>query len=159
MTETGKRVLALLDAQRLSYQRLSHTHVTDSASAAQARGTALEIGVKALLIKASGQFYMLTMAADRQLKSGQVRRLLGTQKLRFATAEELLALAGVEKGALPPIGRLFDIPQFVDRSVLANQQVAFTCGAHTSSILMQTADLLRVIDYQIGDFTQPQTPT
>ena len=35
----------------------------------------------------------------------KIRKILKSQRLRFATKEELLDLAGVVKGALPPFGR------------------------------------------------------
>lgn len=64
--------------------------------------------------------------------------------MRFATAEELLALTGLTPGCVPPFGHpIFDIPLYVDRSIVDNDEIAFSAGLHTASIRMRTADYLR----------------
>lgn len=153
MTETGKRVIALLKAHQLPFQLIEHAAANDAKSAAEARGTTQKMGVKSLLVKIPSGFNMLTMAADCQLRSNLARKQLKSQKVRFATPEELYAIAHVSKGALPPIGSLFGIPQLIDHSVVENSEVAFTCGSLTTSVIMQQRDLLSVLDYQLASFT------
>jgi Ala-tRNA(Pro) deacylase len=70
--------------------------------------------------------------------------LLGTRTLRFATPEELLALTGCVPGAVPPFGNLFGLPVLVDEALAAREEIAFNAGSNDVSMVMATADFLRL---------------
>ncbi|MBW8189450.1 hypothetical protein K0504_00255 [Neiella marina] len=161
MTAIGQQILALLQQQHISYRHVHHQAASTCEESAAQRGLPMAIGGKSLLFRTrsssnsphQANFAMIVLPADKQVDSNKVRGFLGCQKLRFATADELMELAGVEKGALPPFGnRLLAVPMYLDRQLQTNQQIAFNCGVTTESVVMAMADYLTLIEPVWGDF-------
>jgi len=84
------------------------------------------------------------LPGSRRVDNARVRALLGTRTLRFATPEELLALTGCVPGAVPPFGNLFGLPVLVDEALVAREEIAFNAGSNDVSMVMATADFLRL---------------
>ncbi len=82
----------------------------------------------------------------------KLRKILGTRRVRFATAEELLELTGCLPGAVPPFGNLFGLPVFMDDALTSEEIVYFNCGSHTVSLRMACSDLITATEAQVKDF-------
>src|SRR5260370_17435325 len=85
-----------------------HEPVFTCEQAAAVRGTSLASGAKALVVKAGTQFVLLVLPADRKLDSRKAREALKVKALRFASKEEAESLTGLQPGAIPPFGSLFE---------------------------------------------------
>ena len=139
-------LLALLERAGVPFRSWQHEAVTTSDDAARVRGVSPDTGAKALLVKAGAGFVLLVLPGDRQLDWKAARRALGAREIRFATAEELAQLTGLEKGALPPFGCLFGVPTVVDPRIAEVPLVRFNAGATTASVEMPGSALLDVQD-------------
>ena len=151
------RVRMLLDDAEAPYRHLHHEPTPTSADAARARGVPLEIGGKALLVRAGGAFHLAVLSAARRLDSAALRKALGVRTLRFATTSELHELTGLEPGGVPPFGEpVLPVPLLVDRSVLASPRIAFNAGSLTDSIIMDVTDYRRIARPRlVADFSGP----
>ena len=137
-----ERIEALLG--ETPYSRLSHAPTHTAEAAAEARGVPLEIGGKSLVMKVGHSFALFAISGARQLHGRRIQRHLKASRLRFARHEELWALTGLVPGCVPPFGRpIFDLPLYVDASLVANDRIAFSPGDHATSILMAVPDYLR----------------
>jgi len=88
---------------------------------------------------------MFVVSAARRTDAKAIRAFLGARRLRFATPDELLNVTGLTPGCVPPFGRpIFDVPLYVDESIVQNRQIAFSAGDHEVSIIMDTRDYLTV---------------
>lgn len=136
----------LLDAAGIAYRRVDHAETYTSEDSARARNEPLQVGAKALLLKADAEYAVAVMPADRKLDSGAVKRMLGAKSLRFATTEELLELTGLVPGALPPFGKpILPFPLFADVSTGREfGRVAFNAGSRTTSLILQREDWLTI---------------
>ncbi len=112
----------------LPHEAMHHRAIRSAEDAAVARGTALDEGIKALVMKIGKVFQVVAVPADRRLHGASLRRALGVQRYRFARGEELQALTGLAPGSVPPVGHLFSLPLVVDEAVLATDHVVFTLG-------------------------------
>ena len=164
MDELGSRavfeaIVAHLDALGLSYRHVHHAPTRTSEESAAARGEPIAIGGKALVFKAGDEFHLLVLSAARRTTGRGLREAFGVRKLRFASPEELHELTGVVPGCVPPFGEpILPLPLFVDRSVLANDRIAFNAGLLTESIIMSTADWQRAVTIeQIVDASEEET--
>ncbi|MEQ1565693.1 MAG: YbaK/EbsC family protein [Myxococcota bacterium] len=138
------RIVALLHAAGAEFTTLEHRAVRDATDAAQARGTPLSMGGKALVMKVGTAFAVFALPADRTVDNRALRTHLHVRRYRFATADELSALTGLTPGAVPPFGRpVVDLPLYVDTTLASTSTVAFTPGVHTRSLVVPTADWLR----------------
>jgi Ala-tRNA(Pro) deacylase len=136
------RLLEFLRAEGVPFRLVEHAPTLTSADSARERGEPLGAGAKALLVKGDDIFRLLVLPADQRLDSSLAKENLGVKSLRFATAAELEAIAGVPSGAVPPFGApLLPVPLFADPEVgRAFPNVAFNAGSRTSSIIMAAAD-------------------
>jgi Ala-tRNA(Pro) deacylase len=153
-TTITSRLRAWLDAEGVRYRYVEHEPTRTSEESAAARGESLEIGAKALLLKADERFVLVVLSAALKLRSNRFRRHLGASRLRFATAEELLELTGLPSGAVPPFGPpMFDLPLYIDRSVTRNETAAFNAASLRASIVMPTEEYLRLARGTMVDVT------
>lgn len=140
-TTVLQRIRDLLQRSGVPYEEQEHEATRTSREAAAARGEPMNIGAKALLLKADDRFCLFVLAADRQIHSAALRRHLGVQRTRFATVEELRRLTGLVPGCVPPFGEpVLPFPLYADESAGAEGRVAFNAGSLTHSIMMSTAD-------------------
>lgn len=128
----------------VAFEIFEHAPVRTSEEAARVRGTPLEAGAKALVVRTEGGFVHCVLPAHLKADNGLLRGLLGTRKLRFATPEELLTLTGCVPGAVPPFGNLFGLPVLVEEALCQNERVAFNAGSNAVSITMRCEDLVRL---------------
>ena len=138
------RIRALLDARHIGYRVVDHAPVSSAEDAAMLRGTPLGIGGKAIVMKLERiGFAALAVRADRRVDGKALRRALGIQRYRFATAQELAALTGLVPGEVPPFGRpVLELPLYVDTALASGEEIAFTVGRRDRSFVLATADWL-----------------
>ena len=151
-----ERLTRWLREAGVAFDVLEHEPVRTSEEAARVRGTRLEQGAKALVVRADDRFLHCVLPAHLKADNGALRAIAGTRRLRFATRDELLELTGCEPGAVPPFGNLFGLPVLLDEALCANEQVAFNAGSNAVSIVMRCDDLVRVSGATICRFASAQ---
>jgi len=149
-----ERLKQLLSEAGVVFEVLEHPPVYTSDEAARVRGTPLEQGAKALVVRADDRFVHCVLSAHLRADNAALRAILGTRKLRFATREELLEVTGCAPGAVPPFGNLFGLPVLVDEALCRNERVVFNAGSNAVSIAMRCADLVRLSDASVCRFSQ-----
>ena len=108
-----------------------------------------------MLVKARTGFVLAVLAADRKVDWKLLAPLVGDKSARFANDDELRAVTGLSKGAVPPLGVLFGIRTIYDRSLLDVETVNFNAGARTTSVTMGRDDLIRIGGGEIAAFSSP----
>ena len=149
----NNRIRDWLLAEGVSFREVHHEPTRTSEESAQARGEALRIGGKALLIKVDAEFRLFVLSADRKLDSAAIRAHFSAKKTRFATPEELMEHTGLVPGSVPPFGSpILLFPLYADPSVFENERIAFNAGALTDSIIMGIEDYRRVARPEVFTF-------
>lgn len=138
-------IVTRLKGQHLKYRTFEHEEVRTSEEAAAARGTQLENGAKALVIKADDKFAMVVISAASKMDSKKLRAALGVKKTRFASAEEVIEKTGCQPGSVPPFGDMFGMTVYVDQSLDGRESIDFNAGELTKSIEMRYEDYRRVV--------------
>lgn len=147
-------IVDFLNNGSVSFELKHHPPTPTSEEAAKARGEPLKIGAKALLVKGDEKFVLLVIPANLRLDTKKVKKLLHTRNLRFATAEELKQMAGVEKGGLPPFGFLFGVEMIVDTRLFEEEWMAFNAGSLEQSIKMRTEDYRKAVKPRVGEMAE-----
>ncbi len=131
----------VLEEAGVAFRALEHEPTSTSRDSARVRGESLEIGGKAIVVKADQDFHLIVMSAACRLKSSRLKRALNARKLRFATTDELLELTGLVPGSVPPFGRpVLPLTLHVDKSIMDQLRIAFNAGSLTHSIIMDRDD-------------------
>jgi len=153
LPELTQKILNFLKENQIPFKEFNHQACTTCEEFAEIRGTPLEWGAKTALVKDKQDFRIFVLAANQRLNSNRVRKILKSQWMRFAYPEELKECANVTKGALPPVSHPF-LPYdlYMDEDLLKNEQIVFTIGIHTKSILLKMEDYRKLV--QIKEIAQ-----
>ena len=145
------RVRALLESEAVSHSVTVHEAGSTAEAIAAARGTPLEMGVKALLMKTRKEWVVIAIRAHQRTDNRKVRHALGAQKLRFANRDELGGF-GLVPGQVPPFGKpILPFRLVADQGITSLADLAFTAGTNTDSIVMPTADWQRLAKPEFFD--------
>jgi len=148
------KLINFLKEKSVDFKELSHQETKTSLESAAARGTSLEQGAKALLMFADNNPVLVVLSAAQKLDNGAFKKEFNFKDLRMATPKEVKKQSGVEIGAVPPFGNLFNTPVFVDQNFLKQTEIAFNAGSPTSSIILKSADFVKLVSPKIGSYAQ-----
>jgi Ala-tRNA(Pro) deacylase len=151
-TPVTERLEQWLRESGVAFEIFEHAPVRTSEEAARVRGTPLEAGAKALVVRTEDRFVHCVLPAHLKADNARLRALVGTRTLRFATPEELQTVTGCAPGAVPPFGNLFGLPVLLDEALCRNERVAFNAGSTTVSITMRCEDLVRLAGATVCHF-------
>jgi len=148
-----EKLKAFLDGNNISYEYKEHEEVRTSEEAARARGEDIKIGAKAMVLKCDDRFVMFVLSAAKKIDSKKVKELLRLKSLRFATPEEVFQLTGCVPGAVPPFANIFNLELLLDKTIPANEFMAFNAGERTKSLKIKTSDYLALLKPRIEKFS------
>ncbi|KKU73130.1 MAG: Aspartyl-tRNA synthetase [Candidatus Amesbacteria bacterium GW2011_GWB1_47_26] len=134
------QIIQLLKSNDIKYQTLEHEPTPTCEDSARVRGTSPGQGAKALICY-----------ADK-------KPILIVHDLRFATPDEVLQLTGLQIGAIPPLGNLFNLPTYIDQALSAEERIAFNAGDRAKSVIMSYSDYAPLAQAQDTGhvFSQPK---
>jgi len=149
------KIKNLLEYNNIEYKAIHHEPTTTSEASAEVRGEDLKIGGKALVMKIGDEFKLFILSASLKVDSKKIKSYFKIKKIRFAQSDELMSLTGLVPGSVPPFGRpILDLDLYVDRSIVANDRIAFNAGSLTDSIIMGTDDFIKIAKPSIIDFSK-----
>jgi len=150
-----ERILALLKERNLDFRIVEHEPTKSSAESAKVRGTPLSSGAKALLtVREDGNPVLAVLPADQRLDLKKLAAAVDASVVRMASSTELEAITGLQKGAVPPLGRLMEIETVFDTAWAYAQEAAFNCGSRSLSIVMRSEDLIEVEKPKMEDISE-----
>jgi Ala-tRNA(Pro) deacylase len=150
-----QKIISILTENQIQFDEIDHGIAQTCEESARARGADIRIGGKTILFKDKRDFRLFTLSASLEVDSNRVRKILKSQRLRFATNEELQELCSVERGALPPLGKeLYPFDHYLDKSIISNDKIAFNAGILTKSIIMSVEDYIRLTNPIICEFSK-----
>ena len=146
--EVFEKLKKLFDDNKIEYKLLIHGgNAKTSEEVAKLRGTPLETGAKAMIIKTDDGFIEVVIPADKKFASRPAKKFLKTDCLRFDTKEELFSLTKCIQGSVPPFGSLFGLKTYVDENLINNKNydfISFNAGLRTKSMQIKKEDYLKV---------------
>ena len=144
---TYNKLKDLFDKNNIKYNHLEHAPAKTSEEVAKIRGTPLETGAKAMIIKIDNGFVEVVIPADKKFHSRPAKKLLKTDCLRFATKEELSNLTHCIQGAVPPFGSIFGLKTYCDEGIFNNKNydfISFNGGLRTKSFQIKKDDYMNL---------------
>ena len=142
----------LLDNNGVAYEIVYHEAVYTSEEASNVRGTTMDQGAKALVMKADKQAILVVIASNLRVDPRKFKSLYKIKDLSLISPTEVTDLTGLTIGSVPPFVNLMDLPTFVDQSLLLANKIAFNAGSHTTSIIMKCEDFISLVQPEIGFF-------
>jgi Aminoacyl-tRNA editing domain len=62
--------------------------------------------------------------------------------------------SGIQPGAVPPLGNLFNLEVIADPALFENKKIVFNAGDRTFSIAMKSADYQQIVQPQVRSITR-----
>lgn len=162
-------ITALFDSSGATYHVYEHTPCRSSAESMATRkalGITDAIGAKALLCKlyfkgGEETFATIVLPGTHVLDKAKFKSMLGLKMFRFATAEELMGIAGVEYGCMPPFGgQVFPKVSklYVSEALRGFPNVAFNAAYLEKSIVLPAQDYFVAIKPDlVFDCSEPKS--
>ncbi len=149
------KLLSILKESGISYEEIIFDQQPSREEALALRAKRKAMGAKSILFKDKKDFRVFTLALNMEVDSNKVRKILGSNKLRFATHEELMEHCGVVKGALPPIVKnVYPFSHYIDKSIYDHEVLAFNAGVLGHTIILKRDDYLKLIDAEVCEFSK-----
>ena len=152
-----EKIIILLNSNNIEYQALEHEPTPTCEDSARVRGTSMDQGAKALICFADKKPILIVLPCSLKLDAKKFKQEFGIKDLRFAASEEVETLTGLQIGAIPPLGFLFDMPTYVEINLRLNETIAFNAGDRCKSIIMKYGDYDRICSGIIGQYGQAKT--
>ena len=150
-----ERAVEAVDATGIAYEVTRHGPVGSLAEAAAARGIEPRQLVKSLVVRrADDDFLFVLVPGDRTISWPKLRQLLGVSRLSMPDAATALEATGYERGTITPFGSLRPWPVIVDERVSGT--ISLGGGAHGVGLKVESADMIRVLEAQVADVSEPQ---
>ena len=160
LTENNELLHALvakaLVAQGLEYSVFAcDPDFADTALFCEKYGFKLEQSANAIIVATKVEpirFACCIVLANTKLDVNRmVSKLLGAKKVSFATADQTMALTGMQIGGVTPFG-LRDIPLYVDAAVMASGlEIVLGGGNRSTKVVLRPEQLLKLANVEIVD--------
>ena len=110
------------------------------------------LGVKNLFIKDAGkQYWMVVLPADRSVDTKLLATVIGSKRISFGSAEDLVRILGVEPGSVTPLAMVNDTDRQVRLVLHAGMMQASHVLVHplvnTATLVLPPADLMRFLHH------------
>ncbi len=144
------KIKSLFDEAGVKYEYQKHAPVKTSEESAEIRGTKLEEGLKAIILKGkkSGNNIMVCLPATEKIDMGKIKQLEG-EAFEFEKPEVIKEKYKLEVGGVPPFGFLMGLKTYYSESVKNQTSSNFNCGTREESLTINTEGLLKVIKSEI----------
>ncbi len=151
MIQTEAELLAYLDEQKITYQRIGHPPVFTCEQADQYRPDLPGVSTKNLFLRdKKRRFYLVMTACEKKLDLKKLGQALGAAKLHFGSPESLLELLHLTPGSVTVLGLVNDPQQrvelWIDRDIWDDE--FFLCHplVNTATLVLSKAGLLRFFE-------------
>lgn len=148
-------IIRLLKTHEIDFKHMTHEPTPTSEDSALIRGTTLEEGVKAIILrgKNSKKNYQFNIPSNLKLDMKAVADAVG-EKCEFESPEVIKERFGLIVGSIPPFGNLLNLETYYDEKVKDSEKSAFNCGLVSESIVMRSKDLMTIVAPKTGNFTK-----
>jgi Ala-tRNA(Pro) deacylase len=142
-----QRLKTFLDSNGVPYESLPHsTTYTAQGTATMMQVSGKEVAKTVVLCAgALGEETILAvLPGPRHVRFDKLAAVVG-KPVRLATEEEFSRLfTDCELGAMPPFGGLYNLPVYMDESLVGDEHVIFNGGTHHDAVRMAYEDFVRL---------------
>jgi Ala-tRNA(Pro) deacylase len=149
-----KTLTKYLDDNKVKYVTIRHsTAYTAQQIAESAHLPGNEIA-KTVMVKLDDRLAMAVLRGTDKVDIDLLRGAAGASKAEIATEIQFQGMfPGVELGAMPPFGNLYDMAVYVDEALARDERIAFNAGTHSELIQLDYADFERLAQPTVANFT------
>ncbi len=138
------RLRQFLDRNHVAYTHHVHPTAYTAKEVAAAEHVPEHRVIKTVVFCCNEGYGLAVLPADYVVDLQELRLALGLARLRLATEKELAELfEDCELGAMPPFGTLYNLPTYMDTSLLAERTIAVNAGTHKDAVYIDISEYRR----------------
>jgi len=147
-----EKLEAYLREQGVPFEQQVHHMAFTAHEVAASEHLPGDIVAKVVMVFADGNMVMLVLPASHRADLTKAAAALDARDVWLADEQEFAKIfPDCEIGAMPPLGNLYGVPVYVDRTLAEDETIVFQSGTHTDTISMAYADYARLVKPQIVD--------
>jgi Ala-tRNA(Pro) deacylase len=147
-----KRLLKLLEQNKIKYKAHEHKKVFTAFDATQTQHLKTSEVAKAVLLKGKKNMYLAVLPAGSNCDFKTLSKLT-EDKVSMAKEKDINTKLKTKVGLLPPFGSLFDLPVFLDKKLTKNKRINLPAGSYTESIELSLKDYIKLETPTLGNFS------
>jgi Ala-tRNA(Pro) deacylase len=149
------KLIELLKKNNAKYRLVFHELAGKSKEVSEIRGSKLEQGAKAMVLKAKDKYILAVLGAHLKLDLKKIKHILN-QKVSFASPEEVEEITGCAIGSVPPFSFDERLVLLVDESITKVTEIAFNAARLDASIFLDCRDYLDITKARIVDISKKE---
>lgn len=149
----SSKLKKVLEEKSIRYEIHEHPAAFTAQEIAGAQHVPGQQLLKAVIVKDDGDnFYMVVITTNQLVDFDKFEALSKVSGATLASEDEVGQLfPDYELGAEPPIGNLYGLKVFADRSIENNDHIFFNAGSHTELVKIDLADYLSLTQPIMGE--------
>lgn len=135
-----------LEENSVNYRCYNHPPAITALEVAEAAHIPGRQLAKTVIVNADGQLMMAVLPSDHQIDIVRLKNTMGVRELRLAEESEFIhRFPDCECGGVPPLGNLYKMKVFMEKSFQDKDWFAFNAGTHTEVIKMDVEEFIRLV--------------
>jgi Ala-tRNA(Pro) deacylase len=140
MQVSSTRLQHFLKLYRVSYSLIQHAPAFSSQVAAAAMHIPGREMAKTVVLQGRAQPYLAVLPASYHVDLERMAEVVG-ETVRLASEDKIRELfPDCELGAIPPFGRLYGVPVYMDVTLAVGREIVFPAGSHSDALRMNYQD-------------------
>ena len=149
------RIRDFLESENVAYEVLHHEPAYTGQEVAHTLHVSGKKCAKTIVLDGDGRLVMAVIPASNRLNLQDLQAAMEVRRLEMLPESELVNLfPDCERGAVPPLGRLYKMDVWVDRTVSDSEQIVFCAGTHEDCIRMKYSDFAKVARPRLSRFSE-----
>ena len=149
-----KTLTKFLDDKKVKYVTIRHSIAYTAHQIAESAHIPGNEMAKTVMVKLDDRLAMAVLRSTDKVDVDLLRGAAGSTKAELATEVQFQGMfPGVELGAMPPFGNLYDMAVYVDEGLTRDQRIAFNAGSHSELIQLDYADFERLVQPTVANFS------
>ncbi|MFA5358842.1 MAG: YbaK/EbsC family protein [Patescibacteria group bacterium] len=150
----GAKVLNYLEGKKVKFEVIDHRKVFTAYDLAQTLKHDLKKIAKTLLVKADSAYVLVVIPAYYRLDLKKLKKSLNAKKIEIPNEKVIIKVLKIKLGGITPFGALHKVETWVDKSLLAAQDVIMNAGSFTQSLRMKARDYIKLEEARLGNFVE-----
>ena len=149
------KLTKFLDDNGVKYVSIRHSIAYTAQQIAESAHISGNEIAKTVIVKLDNALAMAVLRGTDKMDVDLLRSAAGASKAELALESQFQGVfPGVDVGAMPPFGNLYDMAVYVDEGLTRDRRIAFNAGTHSELIQLDYADFERLVQPTIANFTQ-----
>lgn len=150
-----KTLTKFLDDNNVKYMTVRHSIAYTAQQVAESAHISGNEIAKTVMVKLDDRLAMAVVRGTDQVDMDLLRGAAGAGKAELASEAQFQGkFPGIEVGAMPPFGNLYDMPVYVDESLAQDERIAFNAGTHSELIQLAYEDFERLVKPTVSNFSR-----